>query len=197
MVLIFLRGAVPTVFALVSFLVLNKDFHSSIFENTDIGWKRQAADGWGRSLRLYSCFMELCHFFTFPHGPGDKLTRKEQNRTYWSPAKSRTEPLRASNPQRREDGIGTSPPRAWRTPRGAFVSDLTGPLGTSLQPPCPPSQVFHKTLLPLLEPPKQLYRWGIWESVKNNVWRERSTLSLGWICSVDRERRQPRSSFGR
>lgn len=74
---------------------------------------------WAGGLELCSCFMELCHFVTFPHGFSDKLTRKEQNRTYWSLVKSRTEPLKASNPKK-EARIGTSPLRAWRTPRGGF-----------------------------------------------------------------------------
>lgn len=45
-------------------------FGSGAWQLMGVGWR-------GRS-----CFVELCHFFTFPHGLGDKLTRKEENRTY-------------------------------------------------------------------------------------------------------------------
>lgn len=107
------------------------------------GWRRR------RRRRGHGCFMELGHFFTFPHRLGDKLTRKEEHRTYWSVAKSRTEPLRLSNPKGEDRRIGTSPLWVWRTPGGSFVFGLTGPLSASLQSTLPvpkpmlSAQVFH------------------------------------------------------
>lgn len=122
----------------------------------------------------HSCFMELCHFFTFPHRPCDKLTRKEENRTYWSVAKSRTEPLRVSNLEGEDRRIGTSPLRVWRTPVGSFVSALTGPLGASLQSalsvPKPTflAQVFHWTPLYFLQLLNQINCWLF----EGEIWSE-------------------------